>query len=83
MTETVDITGTAPEAADGAREPARKRRGSGLDAMVLPELKQMAGTLGIRGTGAMRKSQLIDAIQSAQRGQPSAGRGTRQRGWRT
>ncbi|HJQ86467.1 MAG TPA: transcription termination factor Rho [Propionibacteriaceae bacterium] len=36
--------------------------------MVLAELKQLAGSLGIKGTGAMRKGQLIDAIQSAQRG---------------
>jgi len=34
--------------------------------MVLPELKQLAQTLGLKGTGAMRKGQLIDAIQSAQ-----------------
>jgi transcription termination factor Rho len=46
----------------------RNRKGSGLDSMVLAELKQLAGSLGIKGTGAMRKSQLIDAIQSAQRG---------------
>ena len=31
--------------------------------MVLPELKQLASTLGIKGTGAMRKGQLIDAIR--------------------
>jgi transcription termination factor Rho len=46
----------------------RNRKGSGMDSMVLAELKQLAGSLGIKGTGAMRKSQLIDAIQSAQRG---------------
>ena len=46
----------------------RKRKGSGLDSMVLPELKQMASTLGIKGTGAMRKGQLIEAIRSAQGG---------------
>src|SRR5215207_6109956 len=45
----------------------RNRKGSGLDSMVLAELKQLANSLGIKGTGAMRKSQLIDAIQSAQR----------------
>ena len=43
----------------------RKRKGSGLDSMVLPELKQLASTLGLKGTGAMRKGQLIDAIRSA------------------
>ena len=36
--------------------------------MLLPELKQLAGSLGIKGTGAMRKSALIDAISAAQAG---------------
>jgi transcription termination factor Rho len=40
--------------------------------MLLPELKQMAGGLGIKGIGGMRKSQLIDAIKSAQSGGQSA-----------
>jgi transcription termination factor Rho len=34
--------------------------------MVLPELKALAGSLGISGTGGMRKSQLIAAIQEKQ-----------------
>ncbi|MBM7797407.1 transcription termination factor Rho [Microlunatus panaciterrae] len=46
----------------------RKRKGSGLEAMVLPELKQLAATLGLKGAGAMRKGQLIDAIRGAQSG---------------
>ena len=64
MTDTVEVTSAAPSEAGAGR----KRRGSGLDSMVLPELKQLASTLGLKGTGAMRKSQLIDAIQSAQNG---------------
>ncbi|RYU10080.1 transcription termination factor Rho [Nocardioides iriomotensis] len=36
--------------------------------MLLPELKQLAGGLGIKGAGGMRKSQLIDAIRAAQGG---------------
>ncbi|RYZ24702.1 MAG: transcription termination factor Rho, partial [Propionibacteriaceae bacterium] len=52
---------------------ARKRRGNGLDSMVLPELKQLASSLGLKGTGAMRKGQLISAIQSAQSGGSSSG----------
>jgi transcription termination factor Rho len=59
---------TAPEAGRGA-----KRRAAGLAGMLLPELKQMAGGLGIKGVGGMRKSQLIDAIKAAQSGgQPAA-----------
>ena len=64
MTDTVEVTSAAPSEAGAGR----KRRGSGLDSMVLTELKQLASTLGLRGTGAMRKSQLIDAIRSAQNG---------------
>jgi len=36
--------------------------------MVLAELKQLAHTLGLKGTGTMRKGQLIDAIRTAQAG---------------
>ena len=64
MTDIAEVTSAAPSG-DSA---GRKRRGSGLDSMVLPELKQLASTLGLKGTGAMRKSQLIDAIQSVQNG---------------
>jgi transcription termination factor Rho len=34
--------------------------------MVLSELKQLAQTLGLKGTAAMRKGQLVDAIRAAQ-----------------
>ncbi len=52
----------------------KQRRGSGLSGMLLPELKQMAGGLGIKGAGAMRKSQLVDAIKAAQSGGQSGGK---------
>ena len=48
-----------------------KRRSAGLSGMLLSELKQMAGGLGIKGAGAMRKSQLVDAIKAAQSGSQS------------
>ena len=41
---------------------------SGLSAMLLPELKKMASGLGIKGTGAMRKADLVAAIGAAQSG---------------
>lgn len=41
--------------------------------MLLPELKQLAGTLGIKGTGALRKGQLIEAIKAAQGGSSTGG----------
>jgi transcription termination factor Rho len=43
-----------------------RRKGAGLDGMLLPELKQLGSQLGLKGTGTMRKSALIDAIKSAQ-----------------
>jgi len=52
-----------------------KRRGTGLSAMLLPELQKVASGLGISGTGKMRKSQLVDAIGAARSGS-SAGAGT-------
>ena len=73
MTEIAEVTSASPDE-EGTGEQSkqitsdrRNRKGSGLDSMVLAELKQLANSLGIKGTGAMRKSQLIDAIQSAQR----------------
>ncbi|QCW50525.1 transcription termination factor Rho [Nocardioides dongxiaopingii] len=56
MTETPD---TAPTAS------AKKRTG-GLSAMLLADLKSMAGGMGIAGAGSMKKAQLIDAIKGAQ-----------------
>jgi transcription termination factor Rho len=54
-----------------ATTPA-KRRSGGLSGMLLPELKQVASGLGIKGAGGMRKSQLVDAIKAAQAGGSSA-----------
>ncbi|MFF3443450.1 transcription termination factor Rho [Streptosporangium sp. NPDC002721] len=64
-----DVTGTVPASGDTPTRPAakpRRRSGTGLSAMVLPELQAMASGLGISGTGRMRKSQLIAAIQEKQ-----------------
>jgi transcription termination factor Rho len=42
------------------------RRGSGLEGMLLPELKQLGASLGLKGTGTMRKGALVEAIRAAQ-----------------
>jgi transcription termination factor Rho len=55
----------APDAANVA-SPARSRRGGGLASKLLPELQQMAQSMGIKGTGRMRKGELILAIQERQ-----------------
>ncbi|MFI6879674.1 transcription termination factor Rho [Streptomyces sp. NPDC050400] len=76
MGVTADSSAAAPAAssADASAAPAsgasgsRRRRGTGLDGMVLAELQQVASGLGIRGTARMRKSQLIEVIKEAQAG---------------
>ncbi|RKS10576.1 transcription termination factor Rho [Nocardiopsis sp. Huas11] len=62
---------SAAEAGDaaptGASTPARSRaasRGTGLAALKLPELQKLASSLGITGTGRMRKSDVIAAIEA-------------------
>ncbi|WP_425432627.1 transcription termination factor Rho [Glycomyces sambucus] len=44
----------------------RRRAGTGLASLLMPELQQMAQSLGITGVGRMRKSELIAAIQERQ-----------------
>ncbi|MFE3265386.1 transcription termination factor Rho [Streptomyces sp. NPDC059215] len=79
MSDTTDLMGARVEetaaapATDASAAPAsgagsRRRRGTGLDGMVLAELQQVASGLGIRGTARMRKSQLIEVIKEAQAG---------------
>ncbi|MFD3510634.1 transcription termination factor Rho [Nocardia sp. NPDC058666] len=46
---------------------------SGLTGMLLPQLRALAGELGIRGTSGMRKGDLIAAIKENQAGAPARG----------
>ncbi|WP_413103280.1 transcription termination factor Rho [Streptomyces sp. Inha503] len=68
-----DASAPANGAATGAA-PRRRRSGTGLDAMVLAELQQLASSLGIKGTARMRKGQLIEVIKEKQ----AAGSGSAQ-----
>ncbi|MEU6720554.1 transcription termination factor Rho [Nonomuraea sp. NPDC046802] len=72
-----DASGAEPASGDTpTRAPAKpraRRSGTGLSAKVLPELQKIAAELGISGTGRMRKSQLIAAIQEKQGGGPGDG----------
>ncbi len=64
MSETTDTAATTggPE-----QSPAKRGGAKGLGSMLLPELRQLAGGLGIKTTG-MRKGDLVEAIRSAQSG---------------
>ncbi|MEI5526384.1 transcription termination factor Rho [Streptomyces brasiliscabiei] len=77
MSDTTDLMGArvedtaaapATDAAPAGGAGSRRRRGTGLEGMVLAELQQVASGLGIRGTARMRKSQLIEVIKDAQAG---------------
>ena len=68
MTDTDTLPLASGDTADAPAKGTRRRSGSGLSGMVLAELQQVAGGLGIKGTGRMRKGQLIEAIQTAQNG---------------
>ncbi len=65
----------APAGETVTGKPAR-RGGPGLSGMLLADLQRLAQSMGITGTGRMRKSQLIEAIQGRQGsapGQPGGG----------
>ncbi len=55
MTETIEPT-------------TAKKRGGGLNSMLLADLRQMARGMSISGTASMKKAQLVEAIKAAQAG---------------
>ena len=87
MSDTTDLkSGSSDAAGADQQSPAagatrRRRSGTGLSAMLLSELQTLATSLGISGTGRMRKGELITAIQAKQAGNtppaanPPAGEG--------
>ncbi|MEV4343448.1 transcription termination factor Rho [Actinoplanes sp. NPDC049596] len=77
MSDTTDVTSGVSDVADagaGTTATATKRRrgGTGLSAMLLPELQSLAASLGISGTARMRKGELITAITDKQSGGSAA-----------
>ncbi|PWU43348.1 transcription termination factor Rho, partial [Micromonospora globispora] len=71
MSDTTDVTSDVSNVAGEATTAAptrRRRSGTGLSAMLLPELQSLAASLGISGTARMRKGELISAITERQGG---------------
>ncbi|WP_052810059.1 transcription termination factor Rho [Streptomonospora alba] len=75
-----ETTASAADAGDAAtssrkstqsRSPSRSG-GTGLSALKLTELQRLASSLGITGTGRMRKNDIIGAIEAKQGGPVSA-----------
>ncbi|MGW5879368.1 transcription termination factor Rho [Nocardiopsis terrae] len=65
--KSADASSEAGEAATAPRSRAASR-GTGLAAQKLPELQKLASSMGITGTGRMRKSDVIAAIEAKQGG---------------
>ena len=76
MSDTTDVTSGVSDVADDGAGTAtatkRRRGGTGLSAMLLPELQSLAASLGISGTARMRKGELITAITERQSGGTAA-----------
>ncbi len=76
MTDTQEqqtLVSVSPDAANsGASTPARRKSGGSLGTMLLPELQQLAGSLGL-ATAKLKKSDLVAAIQTAQSAPRGAG----------
>jgi transcription termination factor Rho len=80
LSDTTDVTSdvsdvSTPEETAGSSR--RRRAGTGLTGMLLPELQSMASSLGISGTARMRKGELIAAIQEQQQGRVPGPRDSR------
>jgi transcription termination factor Rho len=72
VTETIESSTSGQDAASESGA-APKKRGGGLNSMLIADLKQMAGGMGISGSGKMKKAQLVDAIKAAQSGGRAGG----------
>ena len=65
MSESAVSTGSQSSAPpDHQVTGARRGGGGGLSGKLLPELKQIAGGLGIKGASTMKKAQLIDMLRN-------------------
>ena len=65
---TVANANAAESTARGSANNGGTKRRAGLTGMVLAELRELAGQLGITGTAGMRKGDLIAAIKERQSG---------------
>jgi len=64
LSDTTELTGTTPPAADGDGTAARRTKpAGGMSGMKLAELQQVAAGMGMTGVAKLRKSELLAAIQ--------------------
>jgi transcription termination factor Rho len=72
VTETIESSTSGQDAAS-ASGAAPKKRGGGLNSLLIADLRSMAGGMGIAGAGKMKKAELVDAIKAAQSGGRAGG----------
>ena len=66
--ERAPIAQAPTDQAPATQTPATDNAGGSLSTMVLPELRALAGRVGVKGTSGMRKGELIAAIRETQGG---------------
>ena len=66
--ERAPIAQAHSDQAPATQAPATDNAGGSLSTMVLPELRALAGRVGVKGTSGMRKGELIAAIRETQGG---------------
>ncbi len=66
--ERAPIAQARTDQAPATQTPATDNAGGSLSTMVLPELRALAGRVGVKGTSGMRKGELIAAIRETQGG---------------
>ena len=71
--ERAPIAQAPTDQAPATQTPATDNAGGSLSTMVLPELRALAGRVGVKGTSGMRKGELIAAIRETQGGGSSNG----------
>lgn len=65
MSETTESTPISDGTPSSGGAAAVKKRGGGLNSMLIADLKAMAGGLGINGAAKMKKADLVAAIKGA------------------
>ncbi|WP_031464584.1 transcription termination factor Rho [Sciscionella sediminilitoris] len=75
-TESTASQGEGDKARAATKSTTARRKTGGLSGMVLAELRELAGELGITGTTGMRKGDLIAAIKERQGGGSQASAAT-------
>jgi transcription termination factor Rho len=76
VSDTTEIVNTTDDPGAPAAATRSRRAGAGLTSMVLPELKAMATSMGIKGISGMRKGDLVSAIAARQGGSGNGAAGS-------